>query len=154
MLQESFTPPHASPIPGSIILIIGMCCFDLVRSKLLQCYEKTINQFNESRILAASLSPFAFDKIDFTQKFQKFITICGTICRILKSKVRRKIMLKFYISIAVPTSLYVRKTWVLTSKDRISSQAGEMRFFRSLIGFKEGIGSVMTTFGERRKFKT
>jgi hypothetical protein len=67
-------------------------------------------------------------------KIQKFQTICGTICRTLKGKIRQDTQLIFYKVMAIPAVLHGSEAWTLTARDTSRIHAAEMRFLRAVKG--------------------
>ena len=69
------------------------------------------------------------------KKINRFQGICGTIRKHLK-KTRTDTQMKFYKVVARPSLLYDSETWVTTKKDMAHLEAAEMRFLRSVTGYK------------------
>ncbi|KAJ4426453.1 hypothetical protein ANN_27267 [Periplaneta americana] len=74
---------------------------------------------------------------DQKEKIEKFNYINGTIRRTLKSKARKDTLLKFYKVISVPSLLYGSETWVMKKKDASRLQTNEMKFLRSVAGYRK-----------------
>jgi hypothetical protein len=75
-------------------------------------------------------------EMDINVKLQRFQQICGTIKRILAGKVRKETLLRFYKIMAIPTLLYGSECWTLTKRQKSRLEAAEMRFLRSVKGFR------------------
>jgi hypothetical protein len=69
------------------------------------------------------------------KKINRFQGICGTIRKHLK-KTRTETQMKFYEAVARPSLLYGSETWVTTQRDMTRLEAVEMRFLRSVAGYK------------------
>ena len=65
----------------------------------------------------------------------RFQGICGTIRKHLK-KTRTDTQMKFYKVVARPSLLYGSETWVTMKRDMTRLEAAEMRFPRSVKGYK------------------
>lgn len=74
---------------------------------------------------------------DYENDIQKIVntfdTICGTISRHLKNKIRKDTRLKFYKPVAHLTLLYESESWVLTKKqiDIFRVQKSRNEIFKS-----------------------
>ena len=72
---------------------------------------------------------------DFAKKINRFQGICGTIRKHLQ-QTRTDTQMKFYKVVARPSLLYGSATWVTTKRDMTGLEAAEMRFPRSVTGYK------------------
>jgi hypothetical protein len=73
---------------------------------------------------------------DINVKLQIFQQICGTIKRTLARKVRKETLFRFYKIMAIPTLLYGSEYWTLTKRQKSRLEAAEMRFLRSVAGYR------------------
>ena len=77
-----------------------------------------------------------FEEDDIKTKIEKFNFINGTIRRTLKNKVRKETMLKFYKVMSLPTITYGSETWTINKNIKKKIQSSEMRFIRSVTGYR------------------
>jgi len=70
-----------------------------------------------------------------TKKINRFQRICDTIRKHLQ-RTRTDTQMKFYKVVARPTLLYASKTWVTMKWDMTRLEVAEMRFLRSVKGYK------------------
>jgi hypothetical protein len=75
-------------------------------------------------------------EIDIDIKLQRFQQICGKIRRTLAGKVRKETLLRFYKIMAMPALLYSSECWTLTKIQKSRLEAAEMRFLRSVAGYR------------------
>jgi hypothetical protein len=75
-------------------------------------------------------------ELDINVKLQRFQQICGTIKRTLARKVRKETLLRFYKIMAIPTLLYGSDCWTLTKRQKRKLEAAEIRFLRSVAGYR------------------
>jgi hypothetical protein len=66
----------------------------------------------------------------------RFQQVCGAIKRTLAGKVRKETLLRFYKIMAMPTLLYGSECWTLTKRQKSRLEAAEMRFLRSVAGYR------------------
>jgi hypothetical protein len=75
-------------------------------------------------------------EMDTNVKLQRFQQICGTIQRTFAGKVRKVTLLRFYKIMAIPTLMCGSECWTLTKRQKSRLEAVEMRFLRSLAGYR------------------
>ena len=86
--------------------------------------------FNNQKIVinnstSEQVSPFKYlgcavsykPEYDIRQKIHKFMNICGTIYRNIKNITKHSTRIKFYKTIAIPTSIYESEAWVMKKKE-------------------------------------
>jgi hypothetical protein len=69
-------------------------------------------------------------------KLQRFQQICGTIKRTLAGKDRKETLFRLYKIMAIPTLLYGSEYRTLTKRQKSRLEAAEMRFLRSVAGYR------------------
>jgi hypothetical protein len=69
--------------------------------------------------------------------FHKNYEWSGTIKRTLLNKSQQETILKFYKVLAVPSLLYGSECWYLTKQQFQQFESSEMRFLRSVAGYRE-----------------
>jgi hypothetical protein len=74
--------------------------------------------------------------MDINVKLQRFQQICGTIKRTFAGKVTKETLVRFYKIMAIPTLLYGSECWTLTKRQKSRLKAAEMRFLRSMTGYR------------------
>ena len=100
---------------------------DPVRSKIV-LNDKPIEQVSHFRYLGCDIS-YEPDR-DIEEKVNKFQMICGTINRTLKNRTRKDTKIKLYKTMAVPSLMFGRETWVNTTRNQSKIQSAEMKFLR------------------------
>lgn len=113
---------------------MAFCGKSPVRSKIV-IGNNIIEQVNKFKFLGVTLS-YKGD-YDQKEKIEKFNYINGTIRRTLKSKARKDTLLKFYKVMSVPSLLYGSETWVMKKRDASRLQTNEMKFLRSVAGYRK-----------------
>jgi len=103
-----------------------------VRSKI-EIDGSILEQVKQFNYLGCELS--LDGETDFDKKINRFQRICGTIRKLLK-KTRTDTQMKFYKVVARPTLLYGSETWATMKRDTPRLEAAEMRFLRSVKGYK------------------
>ena len=96
--------------------------------------NEMIEQVSTFKFLGCTMSIYQED--DIAKKVEKFNFINGTIRRTLKNKVRKDTMLKFYKVMSIPTITYGSETWTINNKNKKRIQSAEMRFLRSVAGYR------------------
>jgi hypothetical protein len=74
--------------------------------------------------------------MDINVILQRFQQICGIIKRTSARKDRKETLLRFYKMMVIPTLLYGSECWTLTKRQIRRLEAAEMRFLRSVAGYR------------------
>jgi hypothetical protein len=73
---------------------------------------------------------------DIQNTLQRFNYLCRKIKHTLLNKSQQETILKFYKVLAVPSVLYDRECWTLTKQQLQQTESSEMRFLRSVAGYR------------------
>ncbi|KAJ4441949.1 hypothetical protein ANN_11813, partial [Periplaneta americana] len=104
-----------------------------VRCKIL-INDNIVEQVRDFKYLGCEIGNTR--ELDQQRKLQNFNQICGTIKRTLLNKTRKETILKFYKVLAVPSLLYGSECWTLTENQKHKIEVSEMRFLRSVAGYR------------------
>ena len=96
--------------------------------------NKPVEQVSSFKFLGCHMGLHNED--DIKTKTEKFNYINGTIRRTLKNKTRKETMIKFYKVMSVPAITYGSETWIINKSDKRKIQSAEMRFLRSVAGYR------------------